>query len=248
MDKGYARIASTGPGLFGAFAIVTGAGSGIGRAIVLELARYGVSCCLVGRTLSKLQEVARLTDELGVESIPIAAERARVILLAASGLNGKEIALKMKTRPARVSKWLRRFAKDRMGTLNDSPRPGEKRRKYTSATEERILEALDEAPPADYSRWNGRLLAQCLGDVCQHQVWRVMRKHNLHLERRQSWCVSTDPEFSRKAAYCGSHRDHDPAGRKVVIFDERFSFATRHNSFQDEQSSETRRACKNLTT
>jgi hypothetical protein len=27
-----------------------------------------------------------------------------------------------------------------------------------------------------------------------------MRKHDLHLERRQSWCVSTDPEFSRKAA------------------------------------------------
>jgi hypothetical protein len=54
--------------------------------------------------------------------------------------------------------------------------------------------------PASYSRWNGRLLSQQLGDVSQHQVWRVMRKHDLHLERRQSRCVSTDPEFSRKAA------------------------------------------------
>ena len=36
-------------------------------------------------------------------------QRARVILLAASGLNGKQIAAKMKTRAARVSKWLRRF-------------------------------------------------------------------------------------------------------------------------------------------
>ncbi|MBV9644372.1 MAG: hypothetical protein JO334_12435, partial [Verrucomicrobia bacterium] len=35
-------------------------------------------------------------------------ERARVILLASSGLSGKEIALKMKTREARISKWLRR--------------------------------------------------------------------------------------------------------------------------------------------
>jgi transposase len=52
-------------------------------------------------------------------------ERARVILLAASGLKGKEIALRMKTRPARVSKWLRRFVKDRIGALNDSPRSGE---------------------------------------------------------------------------------------------------------------------------
>ena len=82
-------------------------------------------------------------------------QRARVILLAASGLNGKQIAVKMQTRAARVSKWLRRFARDRIAALNDNPRSGTKRRKYTSATEERILKALDEPPPAGYSRWNG---------------------------------------------------------------------------------------------
>src|SRR5437667_11005562 len=75
-------------------------------------------------------------------------QRARVILLAASGMNGKQIALKMQTRAARISKWLRRFAKDRIAALNDSARPGEKRRKYTGATEDRILKALDEPPPA----------------------------------------------------------------------------------------------------
>ena len=127
-------------------------------------------------------------------------ERARVILLASSGLSGRKIALKMKTREARISKWLRRFARDRMAGLRDGVRSGEKRRKYTSLTEERILKALDEPAPAGYSRWNGRLLAKHLGDVSKDQVWRVMRKHDLHLERRQSWCVSTDPEFSRKAA------------------------------------------------
>src|SRR6478736_1847217 len=127
-------------------------------------------------------------------------ERARVILLAANGLNGKEIAARMETRTARVSKWLRRFAKDRIAGLLDAPRPGEKRRKYNPATEERILKALDEPPPAGYSRWNGRLLAEHLGQVSKDQVWRVMRKHHLSLARRQSWCVSTDPEFSRKAA------------------------------------------------
>src|SRR5467141_3972385 len=115
-------------------------------------------------------------------------------------MNGRQIALKMQTREARVSKWLRRFAQDRIAALNDSARSGEKRRKYTGATEERILKALDEPPPAGYSRWNGRLLAEHLGQVSKDQVWRVMRKHDLHLERRQSWCVSTDPEFSRKAA------------------------------------------------
>jgi hypothetical protein len=51
-----------------------------------------------------------------------------------------------------------------------------------------------------YARWNGRSVAEALGDVSDDAVWRVMRKHDLHLNRRQSWCLSTDPEFSRKAS------------------------------------------------
>jgi nucleoside-diphosphate-sugar epimerase len=45
------------------------------------------------------------------------------------------------------------------------------------------LKALDEPAPASYSRWNGRLLAQHLGNVSKDQVWRVMRKHDLHLDK-----------------------------------------------------------------
>jgi hypothetical protein len=60
---------------------------------------------------------------------------------------------------------------------------------------------LDEPLPTGYSRWNGRLLAEHLGQVSKDQVWRVMRKHHLSLARRQSWCVSTDPEFSRKYVF-----------------------------------------------
>ena len=43
-------------------------------------------------------------------------------------------------------------------------------------------------------------MAEALGNVSDDAVWRVMRKHDLQLDRRQSWCVSTDPEFSRKAS------------------------------------------------
>ena len=151
-------------------------------------------------------------------------ERARVILLAANGLNGKEIAARMETRTARVSKWLRRFAKDRIAGLLDAPRPGEKRRKYNPATEERILKALDEPPPAGYSRWNGRLLAEHLCQVSKDQVWRVMRKHHLSLARRQSWCVSTDPEFSRKAADVVGLYLNPPENALVLCVDENPAF------------------------
>ena len=88
---------------------------------------------------------------------------------------------------------------------------------YTAATEERILKALDEKPPSGYSRWNGRLMAEHLGNVSKDQVWRVMRKHHLHLDRRQSWCVSTDPEFSRKAADVVGLYLHPPESLKPVI-------------------------------
>jgi short-subunit dehydrogenase len=37
--------------------IITGAGSGIGKATALELSKYGCTCALVGRTESKLREV-----------------------------------------------------------------------------------------------------------------------------------------------------------------------------------------------
>jgi NADP-dependent 3-hydroxy acid dehydrogenase YdfG len=58
----------------GGIAVVTGAGSGIGRAIVLTLAARSMPCCLIGRTLSKLQEVAQLANQLGVDSIPMALD------------------------------------------------------------------------------------------------------------------------------------------------------------------------------
>ena len=78
-------------------------------------------------------------------------------------------------------------------------RPGVTPR-YDETTERRILAKLDEPPPAGYGRWNGVLLAKALGDVSDDEVWRVLRKFGISLQRRRSWCVSTDPEFDAKAA------------------------------------------------
>ncbi len=43
-------------------------------------------------------------------------------------------------------------------------------------------------------------MAHQLGDVSPDHVWRVLRRHGIHLQRRHSWCISTDPEFTQKAA------------------------------------------------
>ena len=52
------------------------------------------------------------------------AERARVVLAAADGLNNKEIAAKVGICAATAGRWRHRFAKRRIDGLYDEPRPG----------------------------------------------------------------------------------------------------------------------------
>lgn len=146
--------------------------------------------------------------------------RIEIIELAAQGLSSRQIAIRLKRRRPTVLKWRRRFCQQRLEGLRDAPRSGPRRR-YTAATERRILAQLDHPPPAGRARWNGRLLAQALGDVRATQVWAVLRQHGVELERRHSWCVSTDPEFTRKAAeIVGLYLD-PPAGAVVLSVDEK---------------------------
>ena len=125
--------------------------------------------------------------------------RSRIILMAAEGLSTKEISKRLEVRQATVSGWRTRFAAKRLEGLQDEPRPG-KPRDYDAKTERRILEQLDKKLPPGYTTWSGKLVSKALGDVSEHHVWRVLRKHGIHLQRRHSWCISTDPQFAQKAA------------------------------------------------
>jgi NAD(P)-dependent dehydrogenase (short-subunit alcohol dehydrogenase family) len=55
-------------------AIVTGAGTGIGRATALRLAKKGFAIALVGRTAATLEAVAKEIRSLGGESMAVAAD------------------------------------------------------------------------------------------------------------------------------------------------------------------------------
>src|SRR5262252_9885734 len=127
------------------------------------------------------------------------AFRAEVILAIAEGLSNKAVAERVGTRPATVSKWRGRFAQEGLSGLRDASRSG-KPRQYQDEHERRILAALDEPPPAGYGRWDGGLLARHVGDISKHQIWRVLRRHEISLARRRSWCISIDPAFAQKAA------------------------------------------------
>jgi transposase len=148
------------------------------------------------------------------------AERAKMILAAAEGQTTRRIAETMKTRPARVSKWRTRFNREGIAGLQDAPRKGAPCR-YDKNTEHRILAILDKSPPEGFATWTGSLVAEGLGDVSSHQVWRVLRLHGIHLQRRRSWCISADPEFAAKAAdIVGLYLD-PPENAVVLCVDEK---------------------------
>ena len=147
-------------------------------------------------------------------------ERARVILLLNEGKANLEVARLLNTRPARVSKWRRRFAKDRLDGLRDSDRKG-RPSTYDQTTDKRVLSLLDEPPPEGYGKWSGPLVAKALKDVSDDQVWRILRKYDICLERRRSWCISTDPEFGPKAADIVGLYLNPPQNALVLCVDEK---------------------------
>jgi len=146
--------------------------------------------------------------------------RARIVLESAAGKMNKEIARKMGIRADTVSQWRNRFSHNRLDGLQDAPRPG-KTAKYNTETEKRILNKLDTPPPEGYTTWTGRLLAKSLGDVSNHHIWRVLKRHGIHLQRRHSWCVSTDPEFTQKAADIVGLYLNPPENAVVISVDEK---------------------------
>ena len=125
-------------------------------------------------------------------------ERARIVLMANAGRTNRQIAEALQTRTARVSKWRQRFGRKRLEGLDDAARSG-KPGKYDRTTEKQVLALLDEPPPKGYSQWNGRLLSEALTGVSKDQVWRILRRYDICLERRRR-CRGSISESAREGA------------------------------------------------
>jgi len=148
------------------------------------------------------------------------AFRARIILAAAAGEGSASIARRESVRLNTVSTWRTRFAEKGITGLADQRRSG-RPPVYGPETEQRVLAKLDEPLPEGYGSWNGRLLARELGDVPAHVVWEILRRHGIQLQRRRSWCISTDPEFGPKAAEIVALYLDPPENAVVLAVDEK---------------------------
>ena len=93
-----------------------------------------------------------------------------------------------------------------------------KRAVYGLEVRSQILFQLEQPHPQGLARWDRKYWLRVWG-FGRHRLWRVLRKEGPHLLRRSSWCVSTDPDFTRKAfdyrsIFGASDSCHDLVGRR----------------------------------
>jgi transposase len=146
-------------------------------------------------------------------------ERAKIIQRCLNGEPIKKIVRDLQVRPNTVIDWRRRFDVQGIAGLTDLPRSG-KPPKYTVEFRNEILATLEKPPPLGQSVWDGPAVAKHLG-ASVHAVWRVLRKEGICLSRQRSWCVSTDPEFSVKAADIIGLYLNPPEKALVISVDEK---------------------------
>ena len=124
------------------------------------------------------------------------AQRSRVVLLAAQGLNNTQIAERLGVHRPMVRKWRGRFAEHRLDGLSDDPRPGQPRKITDEQVEEVIVKTLESAPK-NATHWSTRSMAAEVG-LTQTAVSKIWRTFGLKPHLQDSWKLSTDPQFIEK--------------------------------------------------
>jgi transposase len=171
-------------------------------------------------------------------------ERARIILACLEGKEIQQVARELRVSVPSVSKWRQRFALWGLRGLYDRPRPG-KPLKYDTAFRNRVLALLEQTPPPGMSHWDGPAVAEKL-NASVHAVWRVLRREGIYLQRRRSWCVSTDKEFAAKAADVVALYLNPPLNALVLSVDEKPSIQAieRASGYVETDSGKVVRAMK----
>jgi transposase len=146
-------------------------------------------------------------------------QRANIVLACINEEPIQEISDRYGLSQSTVIRWKNRFLEKGLDGLRDATRSGRPTR-YDSEFKSLVLEKLSEIPPDGYGQWTGALLAKEL-DASPDAVWRFLREQRINLARKRTWCVSTDPEFVRKAAdVVGLYLD-PPENAVVMAIDEK---------------------------
>ena len=145
--------------------------------------------------------------------------RAQIIFLCLQNKTNLEIAHKLNINRLTAAKWRNRFYKEGIKGLYDKQRPGSPK-KYGNDFKNKLLKLLEQSPPKGQSNWDGKTLSKKL-NASDDTIWRALKKEGIQLKRTRSWCVSTDKEFTAKAADIIGLYLNPPENALVFCIDEK---------------------------
>jgi transposase-like protein len=149
------------------------------------------------------------------------AQRARIVLLAAEGVENKNICERVGAAPNTVGKWRRRFAERRMEGLLDEPHPGAPRQIGDDEVAE-IVRLKLEATPREATR-----IACLFGQ--SRRIGALddppnLEAFSLQPHRAETFKLSTDPLFVEKCATSSAFTLSPPERAIVLCVEKRARF------------------------
>jgi transposase len=120
--------------------------------------------------------------------------RSRIVLLAAEGLQNKQIAAVLRVAPRMAALWRARFLEHGIeGLLQDAPRPG----RTATICRASLIDKTTQSIPSNATQWSTRTMAREMG-ISKASVSRIWRASGLKPHRVESFKVSNDPQFAEK--------------------------------------------------
>lgn len=147
------------------------------------------------------------------------AQRARIVLLAADGLNNNVVADKVGCNQATVVKWRKRYVERGVDGLIDEPRPGAPRTISDEAVEAVVVRTLEETP-TDATHWSTRDLAKRSG-MSASSVGRIWQAFGLKPWLTDTFKLSDDPQFIDKVRDVVGIYMNPPEHAVVLCVDEK---------------------------
>jgi transposase len=140
----------------------------------------------------------QLEKQMRGRSTPVrVAQRSRIVLLAADGLQNKQIAAQMGVTPRMVALWRGRFiALGLDGLLKDAPRPG-RTPAISAAVVSAVIAKTTQSTPANATHWSRSTMARAMS-ISDSTVGRIWRANGLKPHRIDTFKVSNDPDFADK--------------------------------------------------
>jgi transposase len=146
--------------------------------------------------------------------------RAKIVLLAAEGMQNKDIAPQLGTDANTVGRWRNRFAAHGLaGIEKDAPRggrPATARKRLARV----IVDKTTQQRPANATHWSTRSLAEELG-CSRMMVQRVWKANGLKPHMVRTFKVSNDPRFAEKVIDIVGLYVNPPEHALVLCVDEK---------------------------